>query len=543
MSTKIILIYAFALFSLAACNPKPDMAVQVPNASPSNGNYFVAKTKSGNYKLSDDIQVTLTFHKKLKVQGSPYLIINIGGQEHKMKYLPSTNSDELIFNYTVQEQDLDQDGIEFDTFLYFEKDSIQLASTDDNEKSENIPNEIRFTEPTIIYIDSFIPYISHITVPESELYFKNDDVDFYVHFNEEVVVTGSPRLIFEFDGQIIYADYAHGSHTNKILFRLIPDEQHKRISGLTLLSKIDLAGGEIYDYAGNLANLSFLPPQLSELVMLPSAPVVNEVIFSDAKKYFYGEVIDIFLNYDQAIQVKENPRLILLIGDNKQYANFYDLVSEDKALFKYKVAQGDFDDNGIELYSAMDFSTGTIFSKAGEEASSKLNFATEANILVDAKCFGEYATPLPDDYTKAIEITIQRLRILSRVNPEQRGCVNLDGADLTSIYLNKMFELPMRELNFENVKIKDANLSEIDLSKVDLSKVEGLEAWQLNSAISIYAMKLPMMDLSELDTYERNLMFVDFRLTSGLRLDQLEQAQSYEGAVLPEYLKEKSNEE
>jgi hypothetical protein len=447
-----------------------------------------------------------------------------------MKLSSSDEASELIFSYEVQPGDEDQDGVEIQDRVYVDDGSIEYAN------GETLAN-IQMGSDYKVFIDATQPFIKQVGSPAAQQYFINDEIDFVIYFNEDVIVNGKPRLVLSSSENIVYADYVYGSHTSKLIFRILPDVNLDKIERLALKAEIDMSEGNISDLAGNEANVSFLPPDLTGIEIYPSAPTVVNITLPDKEVFQYGELVDFFMQYDQEVYYKGNPRLLLIVGNQKAYANLVEIFDNSIVSFAYKIDKDHFDDDGIELYSSMDFSEGVIYSNNGVYASPNFIFEGNTNIKVDASCFGEHASPLPDDYNKALEIIIYRLKTLASVKPEQRGCVNLENADLSAIYNDKMFELNMRELNFENVKIAGANLSDLDLAKVDFSKVQGLEAWQLNLAQTLYAIKLPAMDVADLSPYNRNFMYVDFSQVTGLRMDQLEQAETYEGAILPEYLK------
>lgn len=97
--------------------------------------------------------------------------------------------------------------------------------------------------------------------------FAGSPIPFTVNLDEAVVVTGSPRLQLDIGGVTRYASYVSGSGTNALSFAypvVAPDFDR---DGITLVSPLDLNGGTIRDVNGNNANLAFIPPNTSGVLV------------------------------------------------------------------------------------------------------------------------------------------------------------------------------------------------------------------------------------------------------------------------------------
>ena len=97
--------------------------------------------------------------------------------------------------------------------------------------------------------------------------FAGSPIPFTVNLDETVVVTGTPRLQLDIGGVTRYAPYVSGSGTNALSFGysvVAPDFDR---DGITLVSPLDLNGGTIRDANGNNANLTFVPPNTSGVLV------------------------------------------------------------------------------------------------------------------------------------------------------------------------------------------------------------------------------------------------------------------------------------
>jgi|GEM_PF-6865548 len=101
----------------------------------------------------------------------------------------------------------------------------------------------------------FSPIFAHAAIPLT------------VNLSENVTVIGTPRLQLNIGGVTRFAPYVSGSGTSTLTFSynvVAPDFDR---DGLALVSPLDLNGGTIRDLNGNNANLAFVPPNTSGVLV------------------------------------------------------------------------------------------------------------------------------------------------------------------------------------------------------------------------------------------------------------------------------------
>ena len=68
-------------------------------------------TSTGNYHTNDVIEATVTFSDTVTVTGIPILAFQIGGSSRDAAYVSGSETSELVFRYTVDGGDYDEDGV------------------------------------------------------------------------------------------------------------------------------------------------------------------------------------------------------------------------------------------------------------------------------------------------------------------------------------------------------------------------------------------------------------------------------------------------
>ena len=78
------------------------------------------------YAEGEDIRVEVVFEKEVHVTGEPLLILSIGANSRTAVVVSGSGTDTLTFQYTVQEGDLDDDGISIAS------DALRQGTIEDN---------------------------------------------------------------------------------------------------------------------------------------------------------------------------------------------------------------------------------------------------------------------------------------------------------------------------------------------------------------------------------------------------------------------------
>ncbi|WP_313505672.1 Ig-like domain-containing protein [Stutzerimonas kunmingensis] len=228
-------------------------------------------------------------------------------------------------------------------------------------------------------------------------YKAGDTVSVQVNFSEAVTVTGTPQLTLETGASDRVAYYASGSGTNTLNFvytvQAGDTSADLDYQGTTALA---LSGGTIKDAAGNQAVLALATPGAAgslgasgAIIIDGVAPVPISGSVPAGATYGAGQALDFTVTYGEAVTVDTThgvPYIALTLGAGSTVQAGYLAGSGTNALtFRYTVAAGDQDADGITVASGITLSGGTVRDAAGNDAvPTGIPFGSTTGVLLDA---------------------------------------------------------------------------------------------------------------------------------------------------------------
>ena len=337
---------------------------------------------SGSSKVGDEIQIAAEFSFNVYVTGTPKLRLSIGGATKYVDYHSGSGSRALLFSYTVEPGDLDTDGV-VNTGPHI---GLTGASIKDHFGDDAI---VTFnSENAAFNIDGVAPSINQVIAPLMGTYTTGQELTFQVQFNENVNVSGAPKISLQMDSGMSTLDYVSGSGSNTLLFKHTIQSSDSDVNSIAIGSAMTLSGASIRDVAGNsLTNLTFTAPSTSGILINATSPTITSVSGPANGTYYTGNNIDFNVTYSTAVDVTGNPRIALNVGAALRYAVYESSPSANVLRFRYTVLPGDSDANGIALSSPLDLNGGTIQSPTlhSSIATGELSFSAPVTtgILVD----------------------------------------------------------------------------------------------------------------------------------------------------------------
>ena len=243
-------------------------------------------------------------------------------------------------------------------------------------------------------IDHTAPAITGVTVPANATYVAGQALDFTTTFSEAVTVTGTPRIALTLDtGGTVYADYVSGSGTNTLIFRDVAAPGQQDLTGIATASAIDLNGGIIKDAAGNAANGAGLnltgEPPTAGVDIDAIVPAVSSVTVPVNGTYGTAQDLDFTVSFTKAVTVNTGggvPYIQVTLDTGGTVDATYLSGSGTSALvFRYVVASGELDSNGITVGSSLVLNGATIRDPIGNNAATALNnVGSTTGVLVDS---------------------------------------------------------------------------------------------------------------------------------------------------------------
>lgn len=262
-------------------------------------------------------------------------------------------------------------------------------------------------------LDTDVPTVAGVAVPANGSYVAGQNLDFTVSYTEAATVTGTPRLPLTLDtGGTVYAGYLSGSGTSSLTFRYVVAVGDSDANGITLGSALQLNGGAIRDTATNDAVLTLNSVSSTSGVLIDAiVPSVASVSLPANGTYRIGDRLDFTVNFPEAVTVASGTPSLTVTFDigGPVSANYVSGSGTGALVFRYTIASGNLDSNGIVLGGAISANGATLRDAAGNDAPLALNNAgSTAAVLVDGVAptvssivrLGNPATNAPSlDYT------------------------------------------------------------------------------------------------------------------------------------------------
>ncbi len=142
---------------------------------PANDTYTVGETLSFTVNYTDTVNVT----------GLPYLTVTIGNQVRQAGYASGTGTNQLVFEYTIVNGDVDDNGIYIGA-INLNSGAIRSTGGDD---AVNSLTSVGSTSGVLV--DAQSPVVDIVLVSSSGSFELGDTLTFQVQFTENLTVTGS----------------------------------------------------------------------------------------------------------------------------------------------------------------------------------------------------------------------------------------------------------------------------------------------------------------------------------------------------------------
>ena len=228
------------------------------------------------YVRGESLTVLVAFDEPVVVEGSPELMLTIGDQTVAAAYGGTWLGSEptwAFFEYVVQEQDRDADGISIAA------DALRLNGGTIRDRSGN-DADLNLGDRAVSNIawaqvdgrggDETAPQAMRVLVdsrPSSggDTYGRGETIELRVDFSEPVTVTGAPQLALEIGTERRTAEFA-GARGVWTFYRYVVQEQDRDADGISIpVDALTLNGATIRDAAGNDAVTAIGSAQIMDL--------------------------------------------------------------------------------------------------------------------------------------------------------------------------------------------------------------------------------------------------------------------------------------
>lgn len=339
-----------------------------PRVKTTNGVVITMRDDGGDiHGLGDDIEVTVTFDEDVHVDETVselVLILSIGQHSRRATFVGGSGTAALIFNYTVQRGDQDDDGISIGAGIDASQGSLVGAIVTDfagntvdrtfSAHAKNAQHRVDGVNPVLDAVD--------IVVPDQHdgIYGLNEEIRVTVNFGEEVHVTevdgDNLVLILSIGANSRSARLADGSGTTTLEFSYIVQPNDYDEDGVTI-GPTALQGGLIQDGGGNPADRTFAgvgAPNVHKVDGIRPSLRLMRIVTPDGHDGVHGlnQEIMVEVVFDEEVHVDERESelvLLLAIGQHTREATFTDGSGTRTLKFSYVVQSGDYDADGISI--------------------------------------------------------------------------------------------------------------------------------------------------------------------------------------------------
>ncbi len=362
----------------------------------------------GVFVAGDVIFVTVEYSEAVLVAGAgPQVVLQVGPRSsdtRRAAYASGSGTASLVFRYRVGAGDRDADGVSVNPGgLGNLVATARIVDAAGNQAALTLGRTNSIVDDGDFIVDGgaadgVVPAVTGVSVGGTArgangTFILDDVIEVTVEFHEAVTVTGTPQLALDIGGATRYANYALGSGTPSLVFRYTVFSTDADANGLGIgASALSLNGGTVADASGQAAALGLGDHAITDGDHPVDgggtdgdAPTVTGLILSGnpqgARGVFRaGDAIEAAVTFNEPVTVTGTPRLALTIGTATRQANYASGSGARTLLFRYIVASGDADANGIGVSAAaLTLNGGTIRDGANRDAALGLGTHAIAN--------------------------------------------------------------------------------------------------------------------------------------------------------------------
>ena len=343
------------------------------------GPFITAVTKPADawYVEADTLTFRVTFTENVDVAGGPpRLELTVGATTRYANYVSGDGTDVLVFDYVVPGGDADTDGIVMSSPL-----QLNTGTIDDGVN----PATLTLTPPSMtnVRVDTSLPNLTVLAPPSDATYIEGETLRFTATWNENVYVSGTPRIVLGIGASTRYANYVSGDASTNFIFEYVVSSGDNDADGITIAQNIDLNSGGIDDIAGNNADLDTATTTLSGVLVDTTVPNITAVLAPANDTYIETENLDFTVSFSEAVNRSGNPQLLVVVGTSTYPANYQAGDGTDTWTFRYTVGSGHTDTDGIAVLTPLDLNGGSIQDGGGNVTTLALTPPATGSIFVD----------------------------------------------------------------------------------------------------------------------------------------------------------------
>ena len=339
----------------------------VPGPVVTGVNFIGTPDNGAAYQSGETINVQVWFDRQVNVTGDPTVELTIGNRTRQATLRTTrTGVPGLGFEYTVQAQDADADGVGIAANA-IRLNGGSITATDDSTDAAlthpAVPDDrTRKVGGGTAPPAGDAPTVSSVSFGSSpangDTYSRGETVDVRVLFSERIAVAGRPRLALTIGSTIRSATFWGLHYGYTASFRYTVQAADRDADGIGIgANSISLEGGSITavddSSDADLAHATMAADSGHKVNGAQvAAPTVSAVSISSRPRggdtYVRGESIVVAIRFSEPVRVTGSPRLALTVGGDTRSAAF-SRSSGNTIWFGYRVRTDDRDADGIDV--------------------------------------------------------------------------------------------------------------------------------------------------------------------------------------------------
>lgn len=336
-------------------------------------------TINGNYKFNDIIDIDVTFSETVIVTGIPKIRLQFGSVIKDINYVSGSNTNVLRFSYQIEKNLKALSGIQINSPVNLE--SGQIEDIYGNPLVEDFSNLNTFLNA--VFVDSVLPRVTLIKLPNNNVYKLGDVLEFDLTFNKNVSITGGvPRISFQSGANTKYINFSNSidGTTKRFTYTVVSGDNS--VSGITLGSDLDLQSSTIRDGFTNDTETGLPLLDTSQIIIDAIAPTISSLTSPSDGGYKAGDALRWTVQFSEEVVLGGDLELIIGFDNFTRKATIEDTTS-NSITFKYIVEPNINDSNGIS-FNGINLVSGVLRDLAGNDADLSILGQNYPNIEIDS---------------------------------------------------------------------------------------------------------------------------------------------------------------
>ncbi|MEN9685007.1 MAG: hypothetical protein RLZZ28_793, partial [Bacteroidota bacterium] len=256
-------------------------------------------------------------------------------------------------------------------------------------------------------IDTKMPFIQSIKIPENGLYKIGDSLFFSCKFSEPILLTGSSEAAYitlTVGTKSRTALLLKSTHSDSLVFYYIIQKGDSDKDGIKINNTINQV--QYFDLAGNKGLNNFIAPNSKRILVDGVAPGIIQVTAPVSNDYKTGNVLDFAISFSEKTYLSQNdslPCIGLQVGNKIVNACYTNGSGSNIWIFRYTINEDDHDSDGIQIGPSITTLTAAILDSAGNAADVNLPGTGKLTGIKINPVFLQVSnviTPVPGGYKK-----------------------------------------------------------------------------------------------------------------------------------------------